>query len=172
MSEPLQRLFYGQGMGASILLAGDGADDGGQPIVVRALTNPFIPAGEGGEAIFTGLWLTVTHTVAGIVRVTPFVDDGEVADSIYELPMAATAARETLTWELGLMVAVKDMLDDAVTLATVAPRGSRLQLLFELLDENGAPARGLGDFILETPTLEYEVVRESRAAETPEAVGA
>lgn len=172
MPEPLQRLFYGQGMGASILLAGDGADDAGQPIVVKALTNPFIPAGEGGEAIFTALWLTVTHTMAGMVRVTPFVDDVEIADSIYELPMAATAERETLTWELGLMVAVKDMLDDSVTLATVAPRGNRLQLLFELLDVDGVPARGAGDFIFETPTIEYEVVRESRAAETPVAVGA
>lgn len=169
MSEPLQQLFYGRGTGPDILLAGDGADDGGQPIAVKAMTNPFIPAGEGGEALFTGLWLTVTHTAAGQIRVTPFVDDVAVTDSVYVLPMTATTNRETLTWELGVAVAIRDAHDASVVLATVAPRGTRLQVLLELLDAEGQPARELGDVIFETPSIEYEVVREARAAETPAA---
>lgn len=168
MPEPLQLLFYGRGAGPDILLAGDGHEDGGEPIQVKVRTNPFIPAGEGGEALFTALWLTVTHTMACLLRVTVFVDAAPLTDSVYHLPLAAAEERIEETFEMGLATAIRDPIDTSVVLATVAPRGNRAALLVEVLDEAGdALAIEDGDLIFETPTFEYEVVRESRAAETP-----
>lgn len=168
MREPIRNVFYGQGLGPNLYLAGSGATDGGQPVVVRALTNPFSPAGEGGEALFTGLTLTVTHTMAATIRVTPYVDDVALTDAIYDLPLTATVERETVTWELGLAVSERDPADPSQVLATLAPRGTRMQVLIEVL-AGDPPVPGLvaGDLLFETPTLEYEIVRESRPAETP-----
>lgn len=168
MSDPLRAMYYGQGLGPNLYLAGSGSTDDGQPVVVRLTTNPFVPVGEGGEAMFTGLVLTVTATMAATLRVTPLVDDVALADAVYLLALAASTSRQTVTWELGLMTALRDVHDASVVLATVAPRGTRIQVLIEVLAGSPAvPGLAAGDLILETPTLEYEVVRESRSAETP-----
>jgi hypothetical protein len=167
MTEPLQRVFYGQGGGPNLYLAGDGFEDGGEPIAFRARTNPFFPAGTAGEAIFSAIYLTVTRTAGPLaLRVSAYVDGQLLDDCVYEVELPATGETEKVSEaiEVGLFLCICDHLDPSVQLATVAPRGTGFEVLIETLVD-GEPGIADGYFAIDSVEVETEVVRESRAAE-------
>jgi hypothetical protein len=152
MSTP--RLFLGQSGGNALLKADDGYQDAGNPIAVRLETAPVSPAGPGGEAIFTALFLTFTNTMAATVSVTPIVDGTELASQTITLP--ARTERTTTRHELGLSIPYTE---GGQELLRTAPRGAWLQVRLSVA------AIGPGDLIFDGVSVEYEVVRESLLAQ-------
>ncbi len=151
------RLFFGQGGGNNLYRSDDtAADDAGAGFDMLATTNRVAPAGAGGEAIFTVLWLALTYTMAVTVRVTPYVD-GVALDS-QQIALAAQAERTTKRWKVGLSVPLFDALLNEV--ARFAPRGVWFQAKVE---STGGLATG--DLIVEGVEIEHEVVRASQKAE-------
>ncbi len=169
MNEPLQHVFYGQGMGPNLYLAGSGFQDGGEPVQFRARTNPYRPGGPGGEALFRRLRLAVTQTMAVRLRVTPILDGVPVAESTYEVDFAASAERVQSSRELKLFRGVFDSVDASVMTGTVALRGERLEVLVESLVDSGGgtyePGIGEGDLMVDDLSVEVEVVRRSQGEE-------
>ncbi len=168
-TERLQRLFYGEGLGAGIHLADDGTTDDGVPIQALARTNPFSPAGEMGEALFTCMYLTVKHTEGFDLIVTPYIDDVALTESEYRLSEGFVLGQEDVvkvkTFEMPLVRAIRDPVDASVILGTVAPRGTRFSMLVKsyALISAFEPGRPSGELIFESPGIEYEVVREARS---------
>lgn len=162
MSVPV--LFLGELGGNRLLQADDGYQDGGNDIAIRAESVPWAPAGAGGEAIFTALFLAFTSTMAVTITVTPivWVIDGEDVTvtelASQDIVLAANAARVTSKHELGLSV---PLMNGLVEVARFAPRGTWFAVRLE------AAALAVGDLILDGASVEYEVVRESMQAQAP-----
>lgn len=127
--------------------------DDGVAFQARALSDPVAPAGLHGECIFPAFWLTVTHTMAVTLRVTPYVDG--VALETRDIALTTKATLTTETFELGLTVPLGG--------SRSAPRGARFAAKVETL-VGGAPSIATGDLRLDQSLLEYEVVRETRQA--------
>ncbi len=145
----------------------DGANGGaGDILYPLAKTVRLAPAGVGGEAIFTRLWLALTYDMDAVtLRFTPVLDGvemdgtGGAPDLRQTLTLAGTpGTRVTERWEFTLYIPYDDGVDaDAVRLAL---RGCWFQLLIDT-----TTTLGTGDLIIEQPEIEFEVVRESVAAE-------
>src|SRR5574341_267236 len=152
MSVP--RLFLGELGGNRLLKADDGFQDASAAIVVRAETVPVAPAGPGGEAIFSALYLVLTATMAVTIQVTPIVDG--VALEMQDITLSAQTERKTTHHELGLSI---PLMEGPTEMARFAPRGTWFQARIVV------PALAAGDLIIDGVSLEHEVVRESIAAE-------
>jgi hypothetical protein len=149
------KLFLGQSGGNALLKADDGYQDAGTPIAIRLETVPLAPAGPGGEAIFTALFLTFTATMAATVTVTPILDGTTLASQTISLQ--AASERTTTRHELGLSV---PYVDGGQERLRTAPRGAWLQVRLTVT------AIGPGDLVFDGVNVEYEVVRESLIAQT------
>lgn len=100
------RVFFGRGGSGELLEYGVGMTDQGEPIVAQARTSRLAAAGPGGEALFTGVDLVLTHTLAGTVEVIPVVDGilrPEAAPAPIELE-ATGGLRVTRRFNMGLSV--------------------------------------------------------------------
>lgn len=145
----------------------DGSNGGaGDTIYPLAKTVRWAPGGVGGEAIFTRMWIALTYDMDAIIlRFTPIIDGvaqdgtGGTPDLRQTLTLAGTpGTRVTERWEFVMYKPYDDGVDaDAVRLAI---RGCWFQLLIDT-----TTTLGTGDLIIEQPEIEYEVVRESVAAE-------
>ncbi len=164
---PIPVLFYGgRDTEASVLETNNGFQDNLVDYVPLAKTNPIAPAGSSGEAIFTNVYITLTHSMAVDIRVTPIVDfialDGTGGQPderlIFSLP-DLTPNRLTERFEMGLSLPFPLTGTERFRNSL---RGAFFQLQYEAI--NGL---ALGDLIFDQTELEYEVVRESVVAETP-----
>lgn len=151
------QLLFGQGGGNKVLLASSSAaDDDGVDFNLLATTNRLAPAGAGGEAIFTALWLVVTHTMDVDLVFTPLLDG--LALESQTVALSAGAARVTARFRLGLSVPFLNPLGTEVM--RTAPRGTWFQV--RIATTGGMAA---GDLLIEGCELEHEVVRASQGAE-------
>lgn len=146
--------------------AGVGGSPAGDPITPLAKTVRFFPAGFQGEAIFTQFWIGFTSDMDALtVRFTPIVDDVVYDGTLGNPDLRQTVAiaetpgtRRTFKFEFALYKPFDDGVDaDAVRTAL---RGSWFQLLVDTVG-----GLGVGDFIIDAPEIEFEIVRESTAAE-------
>ena len=172
---PIPNLFLGRkDTRADVWIWGEGPTDGAGPsqvpagddIVQLAKTARFFPAGFQGEAIFTQFWVGFTSDMDALtVQFTPIVDDvvydgtGGNADLRQTVAIAeAVGIRRTFKFEFSLFLPFDDGADpDALRTAL---RGSWFQLLVDTVG-----GLGVGDFIIDAPEIEFEIVRESTAAE-------
>ena len=169
---PIPNLFFGRADTlAEVFEWSDGATDGsnggaGDAIVLLAKSVRWAPAGVGGEAIFTRMWIALTYDMSAVtLRFMPILDgvpqDGAGSTPDLRQTLALTGApgtRVTERYEFTLAVPYDDGVDtDAVMYAL---RGCWFQLQIDTTGNLGS-----GDLIIEQPALEYEVVRESLVAE-------
>ncbi len=156
MSRPVPALFAGQASEPILMRIGSGYTDDGEPYEMYGLSDPVAPAGEGGEVMFTLLYVTTRRYDSDVsFWFTPIIDG--VAQSTQRLDLAASASDqgEFETHEIGLSI-----LHSGVVPFRYAPRGTWFQLLVETrYDSDGGTAAAQ---IIESVELEFEVVRESR----------
>ena len=100
MSVP--QLFFGARDAAVMYRAEEDADDNGAAFPVRLRPRPIAPAGVGGECVFTRLFVTLTHTAGGNVRVIPIVDGREVPGSGLVIELSELEQPETRVEEIVL----------------------------------------------------------------------
>lgn len=145
-------VMFGRSGGGHILTAGAAQDDNAN-FGARAVSVPVAPAGASGECSFSAFWLTVTHTMAVTLRVTPFVDG--VAYAVRDLVIGAKGTRTTETLEIGIA--------DLRAQTTTHPRGTWFHVKVETI-VGGASAIAAGDLLFDESAVEYEVLRETRKA--------
>lgn len=146
--------------------AGPSQTPPGDAITPLAKTVRFFPAGFKGEAIFTNLWIGLTADMDAItLRFTPIVDevvyDGTLGnpDLRQTIAIAETpGTRVTQKVELALYLPYDNGVDPNAVRNDL--RGSWFQLLVDT-----TTGLGVGDLIIDKPELEFEVVRESEAAQ-------
>ncbi len=164
---PIPVLFFGgRDTEASVLETNVGFQDNTVDYVPLAKSNPVAPAGASGECIFNNLFITITHSMAVDIRLTPIVDfvplDGTNGQPderlIFSLP-DLTPDRLTERFEMGLSLPFP-------LTGTERFRNALRGAWFQLQAEALAPLAA-GDLIFDQTELEYEVVRESLVAETP-----
>ena len=168
-------LLFGQGGGS----AGGGnalyrasaaaADDAGVAFNIRARSDRFYPAGPGGEAIFTVLWLTVTTAITPATPtpnhvhliITPYLDGVALAAQTLTItgPLTGAQTRLTTKYEFGLSVPYLNTLGTEVF--RTAARGASFEI--QVATSSGVVA---GELIAVQADVEYEVVRESVAAQS------
>ncbi|MCL7965374.1 MAG: hypothetical protein M8858_08150 [marine benthic group bacterium] len=169
---PIPNMFLGRkDTLAEVFQWSDGATDGsnggaGDTIVGLAKSVRWAPAGVGGEAIFTRMWIALTYDMDAVtLRFTPILDgvpqDGTGGTPDLRQSLALTGSvgtRVTERYEFTLYYPYDDGVDsDALR---VALRGCWFQLLVET-----TTTLGDGTLIIEQPEIEYEIVRESLEAE-------
>lgn len=163
---PIPTLFYGgRDTEASVIEANVGFQDNGADYLPLATSNAIAPAGASGENEFRNVYITITHSMGVDIRLTPIIDfvplDGTNGQPderlVFTLP--PLAARLTERFEMGLSIPFP--LTGPARFRN-APRGAWFQLKAEAL----APLAA-GDLIFEQVELQFEVVRESLAAEAP-----
>lgn len=164
----------GHGALARLYRFGEASDDAGTPVAGRFETNRIAPAGIGGEAIFTALVLSVVHTAAVTVRMTPIVDDVvydgvSAPDAVIEvtLPQPLSGARTWYRKEFGLS---QPWVVGGTDRGRFALRGTWLQLRIELEDLGVTINDALGEAIYEGCDLEWAAVAETADAEPSPAV--
>ena len=165
---PIPTLFYGgRDTEASVLEANVGFQDNGADYIPLAKSNPVAPAGASGECIFTNVYVTITHSMAVDIRLTPIVDfvplDGTNGQPderlVFSLPDLTATGRLSERFEMGLSIPFP-------LTGTERFRNSLRGAWFQLQSEALAPLAA-GDLIFDQTELEYEVVRESVVAEAP-----
>jgi hypothetical protein len=157
-------LFLTEAGGGRLLEADQGFEDDGVPVLARLETVPAGP-GVGGEAIFTGLFLTVTGDAAGTVSVTPIISgqrpDGTPFDDELETQVivcAAAAVRSSIPYHFGLTL---PLIVGGAEVGRFAPRGTWFRTRVVLQQETA------GDLIAEALGVEMEVVREAIPTSPP-----
>jgi hypothetical protein len=161
-------LLFGQGGGNAIYRAdATASDDAGVAFDIRARSDRLYPAGLGGEALFTVLWLTVTTAITPAVPantvdliVTPYLDGVALEAQTFTItgPTAGAQTRLTRKYEFGLSVPYLDVY--LTEQFRVGARGACFEVQVET-DGGLMP----GELIALGVDVEYEVVRESVAAE-------
>ncbi|MDZ7418791.1 MAG: hypothetical protein ONB52_21920 [candidate division KSB1 bacterium] len=148
---------------ATIVLAGgfdapkiyrvdEGATDDGQAVVARLQSTPLAPAGAGGEAVFTAVYLVATLEGQGTIWLTPIVDGTEYTEQAisFDFPTRQEAA----TYEIGLS---RPLVSGGAERARFALRGTwfALKVKAQLVSTSGT-------IILEGVEVEHAVVQETR----------
>jgi hypothetical protein len=163
MSATELALFVGQGLGNALCLVDSGITDNEVRFEVIATTDPVTPDGEGGESVFCGLWITVTHTMGCRLKITPFVDMVAKPVTTWDLPSLVTRAIETR--EVPINDVLYDRIDPSVELARFFARGRRIQVKVEVQVLEGlfyVAGVGGGDLIIESIEIETDKVQESQ----------
>jgi hypothetical protein len=150
-------LFFGTGGTNDLLeVSPDAYDDDGLPFDILCASVPNAPAGIGGEAIFTAVWLAVQHTMGLTLRFRFFVDEVELDHQ--DVTLVAQTSPVTEILEFGLSQAILG--PTGAEAVRQAPRGTIFVVQVESVD-------GLwdGTLLIAGRELEVEVVRESRQAQ-------
>lgn len=163
---PIPTLFYGgRDTEASVIETNQGFQDNSADYIPLAKSNAIAPAGASGECEFRNVYITITHSMAVDIRLTPIIDfvpqdgTGGTSDERLTFSLPALGARLTERFEMGLSIPFPI---PGPTRFRNAPRGA----WFQLLAEAEAPLAA-GDLIFEQVELQFEVVRESLVAEAP-----
>lgn len=150
-------LVVGLTTAPAILRHGVGYLDDDQVYDLYARTDPFMPAGVGGEAAFFTLYLTTTHFDAPtILRVTPRIDGNPLDSTTLVLNTASVDGVQRVS-EIDLSV---PHLVGGVERLRYAPRGGWMDVTIETLRVigTGIGARQIVDGI----EVEFETVQEGR----------
>jgi hypothetical protein len=156
-------LFVGQGLGNALCLVDSGITDNEVRYEVIATTDPVTPDGEGGESVFCGLWITVTHTMGCRLRITPYVDGLAKPFTLWLLDFAAERRIETR--EVPINDVLYDSIDPTHELARFFARGRRMSVRVEVEVLEGlvyVAGVGGGDLIIESIEVETDKVQESQ----------
>ena len=163
---PIPTLFYGgRDTEASVIETNVGFQDNAADYLPLAKSNPVAPAGASGECEFRNVYITITHSMEVDIRLTPIIDfvpldgTGGQPDERLVFSLPALGARLTERFEMGLSIPFPLVGPERFR---NAPRGAWFQLQSEAL----APLAA-GDLIFEQVELQFEVLRESLAAEAP-----
>ena len=118
------------------------------------------PAGRSGECTFPAVYLTITHTMAVTLRLTPYVDG--VAKASKDVVLTTKATRTQAVIEVGFA----EPLVDGVEQGKFYLRGTWFSLQIETLVDAGGLVPGIatGDLLFEEAAVEYEAVTETRVA--------
>jgi hypothetical protein len=136
-------------------------DDLGELIELVALSNEYAPAGIGGEAIFTNVYITLlrSNTEELTLLLTPYVD-GAAEDEIEIVrPATLVPIREIL--EVGLARYYPSAADPQIA---TAMRGTWFQADLRTPAIESVATMPGGRLIIEGWELESEVVTEGKAA--------
>lgn len=158
MSRPVPALFAGCWSEPVLLRIGAGYDDDSEAYELYAQSEPLAPAGEGGECIFTLLYVTTRHYDADVsFWLTPIVDGVALPTERLDLLATTSQKGEFQTHEVGLSIAYTVAGTERLR---YAPRGTWFQLLVETRygTLGGTPA----EQIIEAAEVEFEIVRESK----------
>ncbi|MDH3367915.1 MAG: hypothetical protein OEO17_08725 [Gemmatimonadota bacterium] len=171
---PIPTMFLGRRYtSADVWRFGVGESDGAGPegspvgdtITFLAKSDRFAPAGAGGEAIFTQFWIALTYDMTVTLRFTPIVDgivyDGTGTNPDLRQTLALTGTpgvRKTERYEFALYLPYDDGTDPDALRTDL--RGTWFQLVID-----NTTVLGAGDLIIEQPEIEFEIVRESEAAQ-------
>ncbi len=149
-------VFWFLGTDGELALGASGVDDLGAVVDARAETNAYAPAGIGGEAIYTNVYMALMRdcTTDVTLQFTPIVDGTELAAIELTIPGVASPIRST--YEIGLAIPYPSAADPQIH---TAPRGQWIQLRVET--DGGLPD---GRFVIEGLELEFEVVTEGQEA--------
>lgn len=145
----------------AMLVVGEGYTDDGAVYEMIARDRPFAPAGQGGEAIFTALWITTTTYEEDVTLfITPFVDFVALETQQLDIPGAANPTNAQQVHELALSIPYPPPPDPERL--RVAPRGCYIDVRIEtnIAGAFGSSARQAVDGI----EVEVEIVRDSRTA--------
>lgn len=142
------------GTGGYLLDLDNHHQDHGEAIPLAVQWDELVPAGAGGEAIFTALYLTVTGSMAVTLTVTPHLDGAALADEAVRVQVAGGSARKVQHFEIPLGRTAKGA--DGQAFGRYAMRGTRFSVRVE------AAALADGELILDSIEVEHEAVRESK----------
>lgn len=146
-------VFYGQDGGNGLFKSDDGHQDDGQSYSLVAKSEPLAPAGSDGECTFPAAYLTVIHTMAITLRLTPYVDG--VAKTAKDIVLTTKSDRTLEMFEVGFAELHSP---SGTERGRFHLRGTWFSLKVESL------GLATGDLLLEQAVLEYEVVRETKVA--------
>lgn len=158
------RSYYGQAAGNKIFLGDTGLDDDGIAFYVVGYSRVVSPAGSDGVAVFRSYLLSVTHTVATTLRVTPIVDgvafDGTngTTDERFSITLVAQSRLKTETFVIPLFRGLADTVDPSIQVGRFYMRGSR----FQVKVESTAVLSDGTDLFFDDGTLEFEPVLDTR----------
>jgi hypothetical protein len=134
--------------------------DDGEVYEMAARDRPFAPAGQGGEAIFTALWITTTSYDDPITLfITPIVDFVPLETQQLDLVGAVNAENRTEVHELALSV---PYVVGGIERMRNAPRGCYIDVRVET--NFGGIAQAASRFSIDGIEVEVEIVRDSRVA--------
>jgi hypothetical protein len=126
--------------------------DGDALYTLRSRTMEVAPAGAGGAAMFTAVWLVLTFDIPFRIRVTPILDGVEIWDESVDIENAAILPRrETHIFEMGLSLS---SVRDGMEVGRYAMMGKWFQVEISM----PCPVGQEGTLIFETIELEYEVI--------------
>lgn len=156
------QLVVGRGSGTPAMLkVGVGYIDDDVNYELLGRSEPWAPAGVGGEAIFTMLYVTTRHYDLNVsLFITTFIDGVALAEvKRIDLVGVALSKGEQRVTEVGLSVAHSPA---GVELLRYSPRGTWISVQVETRIGTGAgtASRQIVDGI----ECEYEVVRETKEA--------
>lgn len=136
------------GAGNALFYHGNSLFDDQERIVARLLSNAVAPAGAGGEALFTNVYLALSFATSGIVYVTPILD-GELltAERTAVAFDNGGSGRKVADFEVGL--------GRTVGTSRHGLRGTWFQALLEVVDLGGC-----GPLVIEGTEVEHEIVTE------------
>lgn len=151
--------------------------DGAVPFAILFKSNPFQPSKQSGDNSFTWLFLSLSWTMGGTIRVRSLVDgkrtqvdldDGSsirYVDTTFQLPqVAAGQPRRNGIFQVPLLRVHQAA--DASELARYALWGQRYQFLIDTPDPLGT-----GEFFVDGAALEFEPQRLAEYEPVATAVG-
>ncbi len=151
-------LVVGRATLPAILRHGVGYTDDGEVYDLVGRSDPFMPAGLGGECAFFTIYITTTHFEASsVLKVTPRIDGLPLASQTIVLNTAPGADGEQRVHEIGLS---KPFIDGGLEKLRNAPRGSWIDVTIETTRSSGfgMAARQIVDGI----EVEFEMVQEGK----------
>lgn len=121
-------------------------------------SDPFLPAGLGGEAAFYTIYVTTTHfTVGSVLKITPRIDGLPLASTVLVLNTAPGDEGEQRIHEVSLS---KPYVSGGLEMLRNAPRGSWIDVTIETQRVLGA---GVADrLIVDGVEVEFETVQEGK----------
>lgn len=151
-------LVVGRASAPVILKHGVGYLDDDAPYDLVGRTDPYLPAGLGGEAAFYTIYLTTTHfTASSVLRITPRIDGVPLAPTILVLDTAPGGDGEQRVHEISLS---KPYVVGGLEKLRNAPRGSWIDVTIETQRSVGL---GVPDrVIVDGVEVEFETVQEGK----------
>jgi hypothetical protein len=148
----------------------DVTQDGDEGFNLLFQTNPWQPEAQGGECVFSWLFLSVSWSMAALLRVTPMVDgkpitetmdDGTIVRTIRSLitldQQEGTLQRENQVFPIPIALEYEK---DGTVFTRTAMRGQRFQMLVESIGN-----LGVGEIMITGAEVTYESVRKANYAE-------
>ena len=93
------RLLLGSARNGRILLVGETHQDAGQPVDIRATTNPLAPAGANRDCSFDRVYVTITRSAQVHLRCTPIIDFEHITGGMFDIELPRPPLRRSTVTE-------------------------------------------------------------------------